>query len=132
MASTLLSSTVISCHLRLTPRDIERNLDQVRTWMTRWSTLQTTDQFDDCIKLEETVIQTLKDVMWDADQLAETIAITQQNNVYNITANELESRLVQRIPTLSSIRKKFVSGVRKTNNEIMKTIKEAVQRRVSC
>lgn len=30
--------------------------------------------------------------MWDADQLAETIAITQQNNVYNITASELDGR----------------------------------------
>jgi hypothetical protein len=86
--------------------------------MTRWNALQSSDLQEDSAKLEETVVQTLKDVMWDADQLAETIAITQQNNVYNITPTELESR------------KKFVSGVRKQNNEIMKTIKEAVQRRV--
>ena len=87
--------------------------------MTRWNALQSSDLQEDSAKLEETVVQTLKDVMWDADQLAETIAITQQNNVYNITPTELEAR------------KKFVSGVRKQNNEIMKTIKEAVQRRVS-
>jgi hypothetical protein len=44
------------------------------------------------------------------------IAITQQNNVlYNIMPTELKSR------------KDFVSGVRKQNNEIMKTITEAVK-----
>eukprot|EP01127_Copromyxa_protea_P008077 TRINITY_DN1847_c0_g1_i4.p1 TRINITY_DN1847_c0_g1~~TRINITY_DN1847_c0_g1_i4.p1 ORF type:complete len:201 (-),score=42.84 TRINITY_DN1847_c0_g1_i4:191-793(-) len=98
-------------------QDIERNLEQVKTWFSRWNTLQSSQQQDDCVQLEETIIQTLKDVMWDCDQLAETIAITQQNNVYNITPAELEGR------------KKFVVGVRKQNNEIMKKIKEAITRR---
>eukprot|EP01126_Amoeba_proteus_P029965 TRINITY_DN2962_c0_g6_i4.p1 TRINITY_DN2962_c0_g6~~TRINITY_DN2962_c0_g6_i4.p1 ORF type:complete len:156 (+),score=32.26 TRINITY_DN2962_c0_g6_i4:150-617(+) len=92
-------------------------MHQVNMLFKRWDSLKDSGDKTSVKELETKIGELLQDVMDNVDQLADTITISQTDNLFNLTASELKSR------------KKFVSGIRKQNNHITKAIKEAVNRR---